>query len=81
MKSLKLNQIEKNVLSTNEMNQVKGGRACTCSCYWANNGGSSIRDNKVANFGVGDVGTVSEHGNNGNSMSITVEPIVTIGVV
>ena len=56
MKSLKLNQIEKSVLSTNEMNQVTGGDRiiCTCSCYWAGtSGGSSTHDNAMANAKLG----------------------------
>ncbi len=55
MKTLKLNQIEKNILSKNEMNEVKGG-GCGCAC--SNN---NMIDNGGANA---DGGLHSPGGNN-----------------
>lgn len=48
MKTLKLNQMEKTLLSSREMNRVRGG-SCGCACLYENNGGSSTADNKSAN--------------------------------
>jgi len=63
MKSLKLNKINKNQLSAEQMNAVTGGGSgCGCSCYWANQGGSSTIDNGVANRDAG--GLWSERGVN-----------------
>ncbi len=42
MKSLKVNQIEKNNLSEKEMSSVKGGNVCNCACCYRNVGGSSL---------------------------------------
>ena len=50
MKSLKVNQIEKNNLSEKEMSSVKGGNVCNCACYYRNVGGSSIEANGQANW-------------------------------
>lgn len=50
MKSIKVNQLEKNNLSENEMQSVKGGNVCKCSCYYRNVGGSSIEANGPANW-------------------------------
>lgn len=48
---LKLVQLSEANLRDREMNELKGGDwACTCSCYWADNGGSSSYDNSVANY-------------------------------
>ena len=50
MHSLKLNSQERMSLSKKEMNLLNGGNwICTCSCYYAGNGGSSIDDNMSAN--------------------------------
>ena len=35
------------------MNQVRGGGGCGCSCYYADNGGSSSGDNGSANNKAG----------------------------
>ena len=35
MKRIKLNRIEVDILSAKEMNVVKGGTSCACSCYYA----------------------------------------------
>ncbi len=50
MKSLKLNAVESCKLTQKEMNCVKGGWSCSCSCYYAGNGGSSIEANGEANL-------------------------------
>lgn len=51
MKTLKLNQIEKNRLSEKMMNQLVGGAVgCGCGCQYAGEGGgSSHADNGNAN--------------------------------
>ncbi len=53
MKKLKLNALAKKNLSELEMNQVRGGDCCGCSCYYADNGGSSIDANGSANNKAG----------------------------
>ena len=53
MKKLKLNALGKKNLTELEMNQVRGGGACGCSCYYADNGGSSSGDNGSANSHAG----------------------------
>ena len=62
MKSLKLNSLESRNLSKRELSFAIGGRQCTCSCYYANNNGSSIEDNGNANFDLGPNGGDSEKG-------------------
>jgi len=52
----KINMIE---LSNSQMDNLSGGNSCTCSCYWADQGGSSIEDNRRANY---DNNYYSEHG-------------------
>jgi natural product precursor len=49
MKSIKLNQMAKKAMNEKEMNLIKGGGLCGCSCYYGGSGGSSIFDNAVAN--------------------------------
>lgn len=52
MKSLKVNQIEKNQMSANEMNYILGGGGtnyCGCACAYADSGGSSTYNNGYAN--------------------------------
>ena len=53
MKKLKLNVLSEGNLSKLEMNQVKGGTCCGCSCYYAGSGGSSTNDNGNANNASG----------------------------
>lgn len=60
MKRLKLNAKEVDLLSAKEMNFVKGGASCACSCYYAESGGSSIDANGDANAALG--GGVSTEG-------------------
>ncbi|MEG1886244.1 MAG: TIGR04149 family rSAM-modified RiPP [Alistipes sp.] len=63
MKTLKVNQIEKNRLSEKEMNLIKGGErfTCRCGCYYADAVGSSIESNGRAN-GVSGKETVKIEG-------------------
>ena len=44
------------------MNEIKGGRQCYCSCYYANSGGSGIDANGGANYGLGHNGGHSTKG-------------------
>ena len=64
IKRFKLNALSAEGLRLKEMNAIIGGRACGCSCYYANNGGSSSTDNMNANYAVGDNGTDSTQGCN-----------------
>lgn len=50
-KRFKLNAISAEGLKQKEMNAIVGGKTCSCSCYWAGKGGSSIDDNNMANYG------------------------------
>jgi natural product precursor len=50
---LKLNVLSQANLLEREMNALKGGaHCCTCSCYYANSGGSSSEDNAAANYRI-----------------------------
>lgn len=64
MKTLKINQLEKNALMTCQLSEVIGGRYCSCSCYWADKGGASIEMNQGANYDGGPDGLISKEGNN-----------------
>ena len=48
--NFKINILSENNMSNKEMSDLKGGNNCSCSCYWANQGGSSIEDNRTANY-------------------------------
>lgn len=64
---LKLNNLSDRQLEKIEMNELKGGnsdRFCTCSCFWAEYGGSSSSDNMNANYKVGPYGGYSPEGGN-----------------
>ena len=55
LKKLKLNALSEAGLKDKEMNAMKGGYlGCRCSCYWADQGGSSSDDNMGANYTKGD---------------------------
>jgi natural product precursor len=41
IKGLKLNQLNNSELSERELQGLKGGAVCGCSCYYAGKGGSS----------------------------------------
>jgi natural product precursor len=48
---LKLNVLNEQSLEQKQMNELRGGEhCCTCSCYWANNEGSSSGSNRDANY-------------------------------
>ena len=66
LKKLKLNQLLEEDLNNREMNSLKGGNFnfCTCSCYWADQGGSSIEANRNANYNTSGGGGSSQHGCN-----------------
>lgn len=49
IKRFKLNALSAEGLRQKEMNAIIGGNSCSCSCYWAGKGGSSINDNNMAN--------------------------------
>lgn len=50
MKTLKINKTEKESLSNKEKALIKGGcTPCGCGCYYANSGGSSSDQNRMAN--------------------------------
>lgn len=54
MKSLKLNKLNMNQLSKEQLSSVRGGAAtCTCGCCYANSGGSNTTDNGIANYDGG----------------------------
>ena len=53
MNTLKLNTLEKNILSQKEMNNLNGGESCGCGCLYQSQGGSSTQDNGFANSSGG----------------------------
>lgn len=56
MKSLKVNRIEKEILSNKEMQHIAGGQQegmCGCGCMYEGQGGSSTMDNGLANAETG----------------------------
>lgn len=72
MKSLKLNYLE-----NKEMANIKGGfiihRHCSCSCYYADSGGSTIDGNFSANFNKGPEGAHSTEGTVKKELEINIE--------
>ena len=52
-KSLKIDKFSNERFTNKEMNKVKGGLVCLCSCYYANSGGSSIERNGGENKATG----------------------------
>ena len=48
LSKLKLNQLSDANLRDREMNGLRGGGNCYCSCYYANNGGFSSSDNRFS---------------------------------
>lgn len=60
IKRFKLNALSAESLRQKEMNAIIGGKSCGCSCYWANQGGSSVNDNNMANYHIGV--DYSQHG-------------------
>lgn len=63
LRKLKLNALAEMALEDKEMNSLRGGDCCFCSCYWADYGGSASDDNRSANYQRGD-GTASKYGCN-----------------
>ena len=61
MKKIKINAME---LSNPQMNGLRGGKFCTCSCYWAETNGITIEANRQANYDLGSNGGESLHGCN-----------------
>lgn len=51
MKKIKLNIIEGTRISEESASQILGGdRSCGCACWYRNQGGASIEDNRDANY-------------------------------
>ncbi len=63
-KKLKLSALSEMMLKDKEMCSIMGGRFCTCSCAYANSGGSKSEDNKNANYDCGPGGYSSTSGCN-----------------
>jgi natural product precursor len=65
-KKLKLSALSEMMLKDKEMGSILGGegRWCTCSCAYANQGGSSSNDNSAANYDLGPHGGYSTSGCN-----------------
>jgi natural product precursor len=63
---LRLRTLNEQYLAEKQMNALKGGQTCFCSCYWAGQGGSSSIDNRNANYNLASEGGYykSEHGCN-----------------
>ena len=61
---LKILALSKKAISRIQMDKNRGGRYCTCSCYWTEQNGITITQNAVANYAIGDEGGYSQHGNN-----------------
>lgn len=74
LQKIKLNKLAENSLANREMKEIKGGWCCTCSCAYADTGGSSPKDNRAANYNKGD-GTHSTSGDNYYFMCIEVGPL------
>jgi natural product precursor len=54
---LRLNALSEANLLEREMNALKGGTYCSCSCYYANTGGSSSSANRDSNYNSGYTST------------------------
>lgn len=54
LKKLKLSTLSETIMKDKEMNGLKGGNSCGCSCYWEGQGGSSVDDNAEANYTLGN---------------------------
>lgn len=75
LEKIKLNNLAENSLANREMKEIKGGKCCTCSCAYADTGGSSPKDNRAANYNIGDNGGHSTSGDNYYFMCIEVGPL------
>ncbi|MDD4697511.1 MAG: TIGR04149 family rSAM-modified RiPP [Fermentimonas sp.] len=47
---LKLNVLSEENLLEREMNALKGGNDCSCSCYYTGSGGSTSASNRNENY-------------------------------
>ena len=72
LKKIKLNKLSDDALAQRQMKGLKGGgviqRHCTCSCAYANAGGSSTNDNMAANYRLGSRVVYSKTGDNDSEM-------------
>lgn len=68
MKNIKLNELIESALSEKEMNKILGGwtHSCGCGCIYADQGGSSTKDNFEANWKSG------LHSRSGKDYSVTI---------
>lgn len=53
MKTFNLLRNESSTLDSKEMLSIQGGKTCGCACYYRNAGGSSVADNRDANYAGG----------------------------
>ena len=76
LKKIKLNKLSDDALAQRQMKGLKGGsvieRHCTCSCAYANAGGSSTNDNMPANYRLGPQGGYSKTGDNDSGMGYVI---------
>jgi natural product precursor len=56
LSKLKLNAYREQNLENKQMNALRGGTTCTCSCMYVDYGGSSKQDNSAANYNIGSGG-------------------------
>lgn len=49
LKKIKLNKLSDDALAQRQLQGIKGGKYCLCTCAYGNQGGSSTHDNKTAN--------------------------------
>jgi natural product precursor len=53
LQKLRLNVLNEQDLKEKQMNALRGGNTCYCSCYWEGNTGSSTADNRTYNYNSG----------------------------
>ena len=68
---IKISQLLERTLFAKEMNSLRGGTLCGCSCAYANSGGSSSSANSSANYKIGDGG----HSTSGCSQYQTIDNV------
>ena len=64
LSKLRLTQLSMAELEARQMNALKGGQLCTCSCYYVNDEGSPSGSNSFANYNLGTNGGYSTAGYN-----------------
>ena len=81
MKNLKLSNLETQKLNEREMGMLHGGtvitvifQSCTCSCYYADQGGSSIEDNRDANHKNGQYSGDGDNEHSHTTITVTITP-------